>query len=208
MSLFQCENCGCCENTALTHLGRTYQGREDSFDWTGKEHLKGMRLCSACSPTHFSDGTKCSKAGGWHGKFKRVYLPKGQFITNSRGDLQHTVSGSTRFYDYAIPEEIVNKDNLIAWLLTEETGLSSCAIAAHFTGNAQEYEDMQFHPRDVGDFGRCVRLLDVVPEWRERIQEMSVYSEQWKALAKEWSRLEESYATEDKTYLKTVLAEL
>lgn len=103
MSLFQCESCGCCENTALTHHGG--YSRPDHYNWEGKEHLKGKKLCSACSPTHFDDGTICPKAGKWHGKFKRVYLPKGMFVTDREGNLKHKESGSTKFNDYALEKE-------------------------------------------------------------------------------------------------------
>ena len=46
MSLFQCEHCGCCENTALAMQG--FKAIEDWFDWSGIEYRKGKMLCRAC----------------------------------------------------------------------------------------------------------------------------------------------------------------
>lgn len=100
MSLYQCEHCGCCENTALGH----YWGvgvHDDWFDWTGLEERKGKRLCSACSPAKFSDGAQAD-GGAWHGRFERVFLPKGEFKTNQRGNLEHIESGSEDFRKFAI----------------------------------------------------------------------------------------------------------
>jgi hypothetical protein len=65
MSLFQCPQCGCCENTALA-------------PWTYPKE----RICSACGE------------GKWHDVFRRVFLPKGEFFTNARGNLQHRKTGS------------------------------------------------------------------------------------------------------------------
>lgn len=100
MSLFQCQACGCCENTALTHCG--YPGLEDIFDWSYAPERRGLQLCSACGPIKYSDGTKTSKCGGWHGEFERVYLPKDSFFTNKVGNLQHKQTGSERFIDFQI----------------------------------------------------------------------------------------------------------
>lgn len=100
MSLFQCERCGCCENTALAHQG--FNGYVETFyDWTGFEDRKGKRLCSACGPTRYADGGP-TDAGSWHGKFERVYLPLGQFRTNGHGNLAHIKTGSEDFRAYAI----------------------------------------------------------------------------------------------------------
>ena len=100
MSLFQCEHCGCCENTALTsgYLSINH----DCFDWTGMEDREGKRLCSACNPAKFSDGTVSRKGGKWHGQFDRVFLPMGEFHTNREGNLQHTKTKSTDFRSFAI----------------------------------------------------------------------------------------------------------
>lgn len=76
MSLYQCEKCGCRENTATgCYWGRT------------------VKLCSFCGE------------GAWHGKFKRKFLPKGQFHTNRDGNLQHTASGKTDLREFFLEVE-------------------------------------------------------------------------------------------------------
>lgn len=77
MSLFQCQHCGCRENTALAHQGCDGYA-ESFFDWTGFEERRGKKLCSACGPTKYSDGTP-TDMGQWHGKFERVFLPMGNY---------------------------------------------------------------------------------------------------------------------------------
>lgn len=84
MSLFQCQNCGCKENTALSHQGFSWP---EDYDWTGMEDRKGMKLCSACGPTKYLSGEQ-TDGGKWHGQFERVFLPKGEYRTNSVGNLE------------------------------------------------------------------------------------------------------------------------
>ena len=94
MSLFQCENCGGRENTALSLQGTKMF--VDSLDWTGIESRKGMMLCSACAPTHFTYGEPdITELGTWHGEFPQLLLPKGEFKTNRVGNLEHIKSGRT-----------------------------------------------------------------------------------------------------------------
>lgn len=100
MSLFQCQNCGCCENTALSHQGFTMF--PDDMDWTGIEDRKGKKLCSACGPAKYAGGAPCDKGGGWHGRFERIFLPKGEFKTNRVGNLEHIESGSENYRQFAI----------------------------------------------------------------------------------------------------------
>lgn len=99
MSLFQCENCGCCENTALASQGFSWA---DLFDWTGIEARRGKKLCSACGPTKYSDGT-ATEYGKWHGRFDRVFLPLGLFKTARNGNLAHVETGDEDFRKYAVP---------------------------------------------------------------------------------------------------------
>jgi len=84
VSLFQCENCGCRENTAVSNQG--FRDRE-VFDFSGNEALEGMLLCSACGPEKFKDG-RPTGAGKWHGEFERVFLPLGQYMTSHNGNLE------------------------------------------------------------------------------------------------------------------------
>lgn len=100
MSLFQCEHCGCKENTALSWQG-FHSFIADSCDWAGIEDRKGKRLCSACGPEKFADGapTECGK---WHGRFPRVFLPLGQFRTAQNGNLEHIESGDQDVAKYAV----------------------------------------------------------------------------------------------------------
>lgn len=86
MSLFQCQHCGCKENTALACQGCN-EFAETFFDWTGFEDRRGKKLCSACAPTKYDDGTP-SCLGKWHGQFERVFLPMGMYRTNRVGNLE------------------------------------------------------------------------------------------------------------------------
>lgn len=74
MSLYQCEQCGAMENTALG----SYWGEE-------------RKLCSECGPDR-----------KWHGQFSKVLLPMGQFVTDRKGNLAHKDTGDTDVRKYEI----------------------------------------------------------------------------------------------------------
>ena len=99
MSLFQCEVCGCCENTALACQGCNGYAVK-FFDWSYAPEREGKRLCSACAPVNYAGGTP-TEFGKWHDEFDRVFLPLGEFHTNKRGNLEHTASGSEDFRKFA-----------------------------------------------------------------------------------------------------------
>lgn len=93
MSLFQCQRCGCRENTALAYQGCDgYAVR--FFDWTGIEDRKGLKLCSACGPTLYANG-KPTDLGKWHGQFRRAFYPLGLMKTNPKGSLEHVATGES-----------------------------------------------------------------------------------------------------------------
>ena len=99
MSLFQCENCGCCENTACSAQGFKMMNR--LFNWEGIEDREGKLICSACGPTQYRDG-KATEFGEWHNRFPRTFLPMGMFKKNSVGNLEHIETGDEDFRKYAI----------------------------------------------------------------------------------------------------------
>ena len=63
MSLYQCEKCGCVENTAVGHFWA-----RSIIDWPPE--YKDKKLCSECGPSTFPDG-KPTEYGKWHGKFEK-----------------------------------------------------------------------------------------------------------------------------------------
>jgi len=84
--LFQCQHCGCKENTALASQGCDGYA-VTFFDWTGLEDRRGKKICSACAPTKFNDGTP-SGLGKWHGVFPREFLEMGIYRTDRQGNLE------------------------------------------------------------------------------------------------------------------------
>jgi hypothetical protein len=65
MPLFVCEECHTIDNTAT------------GFYWSVgvvffmDETKNNKALCCACIPEKYSDGSKASKGGEWHGRFER-----------------------------------------------------------------------------------------------------------------------------------------
>lgn len=49
------------------------------------------------------------------------------------------------------------------------------------------------YPHDADDFGRCLGLLDAVPEYRGRLKKMADVSETWAAIVEIWDELEALY---------------
>lgn len=88
MSLFQCYECGCRENTATCNFWSRLEGQ-----WRNAPALPWM-LCSACDPV----------LAEWHERFPRVFLPKGMFVTNERGNLAHKDTGDEDCSAYAIQQ--------------------------------------------------------------------------------------------------------
>jgi len=78
----------------------------------------------------------------------------------------------------------------LGWICGHDTGTSSKTIFSVMTGVEAIRADV---PYDPGDFGRCYRLLDLVPEWRPRLQEVADRYAEWGPLVKAWSMLEEEY---------------
>ena len=76
----------------------------------------------------------------------------------------------------------------LAWIAGDDTGSSSKAIWAHMMGIEKRGAAADY-PRDPDDFGRCYRLLALLPLWRLRIGEMARYGPAWAVLAGAWDEL-------------------
>lgn len=80
MGLYQCDKCGCIENTALGF----FHTRSITNLWP--EEFINKQLCSACGPRQFKNGEP-TDYGEWHGKFQQTFYPVGSLKTNGQGNV-------------------------------------------------------------------------------------------------------------------------
>jgi hypothetical protein len=79
---------------------------------------------------------------------------------------------------------------LEAWRRSDDTGLSSLYLAAALRGQCTPRLE---YPHDSDDFGRCVRLLEAVPELRPRLELLANAPQPWPKLLAVWGRAERLY---------------
>ena len=65
-------------------------------------------------------------------------------------------------------------------------GASAKSIAAQLGGFGTQRGD---YPHDADDFGRCEALLDAIPEFRDRLDEMAGVNAYWHHLVKAWPKI-------------------
>jgi hypothetical protein len=118
MSLFQCDRCGCLENTACTngyHIRSSLQNEKGEAVESYRQ-IMGLKpgqpfgaYCSVCTPVWFTEegayGVGPHSESRWHGKFERRFLPKGLFHTNEDGNLAHIETLNTDVDKYALAAE-------------------------------------------------------------------------------------------------------
>lgn len=81
---------------------------------------------------------------------------------------------------------------LIEWLCGRDTGNSSrhmAAIAAGVAGSG-------YWPVDIGDLGRCIRLICAVPEVKDHFPAIAASSPKWAIVIEHWDELAALYETE------------
>ena len=97
----------------------------------------------------------------------------------------------------------MSNETFLKWLANGERGLSSETIATKLSGlDCMGFDGQKhygFHPIDPDDFRRCMKLLDQVPEFRERLYEMKDVSEVWSRLVDNWDEFEKLYYEECET---------
>lgn len=75
----------------------------------------------------------------------------------------------------AICHNMNEQGRALFWALSGDTGISSKAIMAHMTGYEKTDSFGMQPPSDSSDRGRCIRLLELIPEWLPRLNEMVKY---------------------------------
>lgn len=63
------------------------------------------------------------------------------------------------------------EERALRWIVGEDTGISSRAIWAVMMGVHEHCRDRST-PADAWDFGRCFRLLKLIPEWEDSLHKM------------------------------------
>ncbi len=86
--------------------------------------------------------------------------------------------------------------NLAEWLCGRDTGVSSKTIVAAMTGAQTDRASI---PLDPSDFGRCYRLLKIMPEWRGQMRMVSRRFKEWESLVNAWDQLEKLWEEESPT---------
>lgn len=84
-------------------------------------------------------------------------------------------------------------DRANSWIAGRDTGASSKAIWAVMMGQKGDGS----YPSDGDDLGRCLRLLEFIPEWKPRINEMAPVNQYWAALVANWDELTKLHALTD-----------
>ena len=103
--------------------------------------------------------------------------------------------------DAAVAQPIVSAspsipEAALRWLRNRDTGTSSLVIYEVMTGHKQALPVGHGHPWDPSDFGRCFRLLKLVPEWRNRLHEVAERFPSWSPFVERWDEMERLYEEE------------
>jgi len=99
-----------------------------------------------------------------------------------------------------IPEAL----EAIAWAVGDDTGTSSKTIWTVMTGISADTWTFGYCPSDASDFGRCYRLLQRFPAWRQRLPEVVERFPEWTPLVRDWDKLSALYEQQPDAYNKAV----
>lgn len=92
-----------------------------------------------------------------------------------------------------VPQPTAEGD-LKSWVENGDTGVSSLTIF-HVLARRVAPDTVDV-PHDPADFGRCARLLKVMPSWRVRLHEVAAAYPAWKPLVDAWDELTALYEAE------------
>lgn len=81
------------------------------------------------------------------------------------------------------------------WIGDGDTGTSSLTIWAVLMKRVSPDGNF-YYPLDPDDFGRCYRLLKIMPEWRNRLGEVAEAYPPFAPFVREWDRISALYEHE------------
>lgn len=89
---------------------------------------------------------------------------------------------------------------LLEWAFGDDTGMSSKALARTAAGIPPRTREGNSYPSDTHDFGRCVRLIEAVPEARAAVDLLATVGPVWAGLAARWDEFTEKHRAGTLTY--------
>ena len=81
------------------------------------------------------------------------------------------------------------------WVAGRDTGISSLTIYSAITGMPGPHRRYDI-PHDPADFGRCYRLLNLFPAWKEQLPKVVGLCPRWKSFVENWDELTKLYEEE------------
>lgn len=87
-----------------------------------------------------------------------------------------------------------NKKKVTEWLFSDDTGLSSLALASEYLG--VDNRRQHYVPSDPSDLGRCLRLISIVPAIRNSVDSLAEKHPNWKKAAEVWDEITVSMTRE------------
>jgi len=88
-----------------------------------------------------------------------------------------------------------DREKHLSWYYGLDTGISSETIFGVMTDIPVRSNGI---PYDLDDFGRCYRLLQLFPEWKSRLSEVSEKFPEWALLIDNWDQIESLYESKKK----------
>ena len=86
---------------------------------------------------------------------------------------------------------------LTGWLIGKDTGVSSETMVAIYMGHTESKSHFRFNtPWDAWDFGRCVRVVEQIPEIKEAFGKIGKLVPNFKNILENWDELLEVYQQE------------
>jgi|GEM_PF-1977138 len=81
-------------------------------------------------------------------------------------------------------------DRMIAWIREGDRGISSEVIFEVLANHPLLETELDFStPEDASDFNRCHELILRIPEWENRLNEVSEKHRHWKLIIERWQEL-------------------
>lgn len=95
------------------------------------------------------------------------------------------------------PKTVDEALSYLAWASGPDSGHSSAFIFESFTGLPSGIESSFFNPVpcDIGDFGRCSRLVQRFPQFKPHLFRLKKVSREWMNVIVNWEKLDELLAS-------------